>query len=61
MTTTVTILIAGNKKCVAKVVEANGTDSTSYPERIVMPGSFTTVCVSGEQAVSVKETGDFLS
>ena len=61
MTTTVKVLIEGNKKCEVKVVEGNGADSTTYPARNVMPGSFTTVGIHGEQKVSVIETGDFIS
>ena len=61
MTTTVKVLIEGNKKCAVKVVEADGNDSTGYPLRDVMPGSFTTVCIHGEQQVSVKEVGEFIS
>ena len=61
MTTTVRVLIEGNKKCEVKVIEGNGSDSTSYPPRDVMPGSFTTVGIHGEQKVSVIETGDFLT
>lgn len=61
MTTTVKVLIEGNKKCAVKVIEADGKDSTSYPPRDVAPGSFTTVGIHGEQKVSVVETGEFLS
>jgi hypothetical protein len=61
MTTTVRVLIEGNKECEVKVVLEDGTDSPSYPARNVKPGSFTTVGVHGEQTVSVKEVGDFLN
>lgn len=61
MTTTVKVLIEGNKKCEVKVIEGDGSDSKSYPPRNVMPGSFTTVGIHGEQKVSVVETGEFLS
>jgi len=61
MTTTVKVLVEGNKKCEVKVIEENGSDSTTYPPRAVMPGSFTTVCIHGEQKVAVIETGDFVS
>ena len=61
MTTTVHILIQGNKKCAVKVIEADGSDSKGYPPRDVMPGSVTVVLIHGEESVSVQETGEFLS
>ena len=61
MTTTVRILIEGNKACEVKVIEENGADSTNYPPVEVLPKSFTTVCIHGEQTVSVKEIGGFIS
>ena len=61
MTTTVKILIEGNKQCIVKIVEADGTDSMNYPPRNVMPGCFTTVGIHGKQTVSVVEVGEFLS
>ena len=61
MTITVKVLIEGNKKATVKVIEADGTDSASYPPRDVSPQTFTTVGIHGEQSVSVKETGDFVS
>jgi len=61
MTTTVKILIEGNKKCSVRVIEEDLTDSKSFPARDVMPGSFTTVSIHGEQKVSVREEGEFLS
>ena len=60
MTTTVRVLIEGNKKCEVKVIEGNGTDNTNWPPRIIGPGSFTTVCIHGEQIVSVVEIGEFI-
>ena len=61
MTTTVRVLIDGNKACTVKVVEADDKDSTGYPPRDVKPGGFATICIHGEQKVSVIETGEFLS
>ena len=57
MTTTVKVLIEGNKACEVKV---DGNE-TGYPTKTVKPGQFHTVCISGEQSVSVKETGEFIS
>lgn len=56
MTTTVKILIEGNKACEVKV-EGNEHD----PPATVKPGSFTTKTIHGEQRVSVVEVGEFLS
>jgi len=61
MTTTVRVLIEGNKACEVKVVEADGNDSKLHPPRRVMPGTFTTVYIHSEQKVSVVEVGDFIS
>jgi hypothetical protein len=55
VTTTVRILIEGNKACEVKV-EGNPGDTPT----IVKPGSFTLKNIHGEQTVSVKETGDFV-
>lgn len=56
MTTTVKILIEGNKACEVKV-EGQGTSDTPVT---IKPGQFTTKLIHGEQYVSVKETGEFL-
>ena len=61
MTTTVKVLIEGNKKCEVKVLAEDGSDYPSYPPREVAPGSFTTVCIHGAQKVSVVEVGEFIS
>lgn len=61
MTTTVHVLIQGNKNCEVKVIEADGSVSTGYPPREVAPGSFTMIGIHGEQQVSVKEVGVFVS
>lgn len=60
MTTTVKILIEGNKKVEVKVVEADGSDSIGYPARYVIPNSFTSVLIHGQQKVSVIETDEFV-
>lgn len=57
MTTTVRVLIEGNKACEVKV-EGQGTSDTPTT---VKPGSFTLKNIHGEQFVSVKEVGEFLS
>jgi len=58
MTTTVKVLIEGNKACEVKVSHAECTDDQVST---VQPGSFTTKLIHGEQYVSVKEVGDFIS
>ena len=57
MTTTVTVMIQGNKKCNVKVIEGDGSESKGHPPREVMPGSFTVVYIHGDQFVSVIEIG----
>ena len=61
MTTTVRVLIEGNKKCEVKVIEADGSDCDGFPPRDVMPNGFTTVLIHGQQKVNVTETGEFLN
>lgn len=58
MTTTVKVLIEGNKACEVKVEGPTG-----EPGQVstVKPGSFATKLISGEQRVSVVEVGEFLS
>lgn len=60
MTTTVTVLIQGNKECEVKVTE-NGIDNLNWPAKTVKPGSFTQVTIHGDQKVEVKEVGEFVS
>jgi hypothetical protein len=64
MTTTVKVLIEGNKACQVKVVQytSDGREKIS-PDlpKTVKPGSFATVQIHGEQWVEVVETGEFLS
>lgn len=56
MTTTVKVLIEGNKACEVRVA---GMESPDTPT-IVKPGQFTTKHIHGEQRVSVVEVGEFL-
>lgn len=58
MTTTVKVLIEGNKACEVKV-ESEG--APAGQASIVKPGEFTTKLISGEQRLTVKETGEFLT
>ena len=58
MTTTVKVLIEGNKACEVKVIQADCTDDQVST---VQPWTFTTKLIHGEQQVTVKETGDFVS
>jgi hypothetical protein len=60
MTTMVKVLIEGDKKCQVKVLEGDDSDKPGNPPE-VMPGTFTTVIIHGEQKVTVIETGDFIS
>ena len=60
MTTTVRILIEGNKACTVKVTGADGSDIPGFLSQIVKPNSFATVYIHGEQKVAVVETGDFI-
>lgn len=61
MTTTVKILIEGNKNTIVKVIGEDGKDYLGYPPKIVAPNTFHTVCIHGNQHVDVVETGDFIS
>lgn len=58
MTTTVKVLIEGNKACKVFVVDAP--DAPGRNESTVQPGQFTTKLIHGEQTVRVVETGEFL-
>jgi len=63
MTTTVRVLIEGNKACAVQVKDREilqlFPDGSSA--KITKPGEFVTVQIHGEQSVIVKETGDFLT
>lgn len=58
MTTTVRVLIEGNKACEAKVT---GPQQTDAQHKTLKPGEFAVLTIHGESRVEVKETGDFLS
>jgi len=58
MTTTVRVLVEGNKKVIAKVVGADG--AYGEQEKEISPNSFASFLIHGEQYVSVQETGDFV-
>lgn len=57
MTTTVKILIEGNKACELQVTSGDTPDPSPT---IVKPGQFGTRFISGEQVLRIKETGEFL-
>lgn len=59
MTTTVKILIEGNKACEVSIQDTDG--ATPRDPSIVKPGSFVTKGIHGEQTVRVVETGEFLT
>lgn len=59
MTTSVKILIEGNKACLVKVIPDG--DGPTPPSIEVRPGCFTTVYIHGQQRVSIIEIGEFLS
>lgn len=70
MTTTVRILVEGNKACEAKVVDpladslrqqSAGIQVMQPAPKLVQPGSFVILNIHGEQKVEVREVGDFLS
>ncbi len=65
MTTTVKVMIEGNKACEVKVIEPGKPDG---PSVVIVPAQIgvragtppAIVQIYGEQSVSVKETGEFL-
>lgn len=57
MTTTVKILIEGNKACEVCV----SSPEKSQEATVVLPGTFTTKLIHGNLQLTVKETGDFLA
>lgn len=59
MTTTVKVLIEGNKACEAYV--SNGPNQQPDAPKTVKPGEFVTLTINGDKSVIVKETGDFLT
>lgn len=61
MTTTVKVLIEGNKACEVKVTGSVDPASPQAQGVKVMPNSFATMMIHGDQVLSVQETGEFLS
>ena len=59
MTTTVRVMIEGNKKVIAKVVGSDG--ESVAQEKEIAPNSFASFLIHGDQHVEVQETGDFVS
>ena len=59
MTTTVRVMIEGNKAC--EVYVSNGSDRQPDAPKTVKPGEFTSLLIHGEKYVVVKEIGEFLS
>ena len=55
MTTTVKILIEGNKACNVKVIGPIDPDSPQAIGIEVNPGSFATMYISGDQVLAVQE------
>lgn len=60
MTTTVHVLIQGNKECEVKVVLPDGSDWPHITPRLVKPQNWTTVTIHGDHSVKVTEVGEFL-
>lgn len=59
MTTTVKVLIEGNKAC--EVYVWNEANVPPDEPTIVMPGAFTTKLIHGDKEVRVREIGEFLT
>lgn len=59
MTTTVRVLVEGNKKCEVAVV--NGEGVPAHPVVHVLPKSFAVVSIHGDQKLTVTEIGEFVS
>lgn len=59
MTTTVKVLIEGNKAC--EVYVSNGPDAQPDAPTTVLPGRFTTKLIHDDKYVVVKEVGEFLN
>jgi hypothetical protein len=59
MTTTVKVLIEGNKAC--EVYVSNGSGAQPDVPSTVQPGTFVTKLIHGDKYVVVKESGEFLS
>jgi hypothetical protein len=60
MTTTVHVLVQGNKACEVKVVLPDGSNYSGVTPRTIKPQEWTTVSIHGDQSVKVTEVGAFL-
>jgi hypothetical protein len=62
MTTTVRVLIEGNKNCMAEKW-SNPADGANVlvDQKIIEPNKFVTLTISGTERLIVEETGDFLT
>ena len=60
MTTAVTVLISGNKACTVDVIDVEG-KSIPHSHKEIKPQEFCVVSIHGEQTVSVKEIGNFIT
>lgn len=61
MTTTVRVLIDGNKACNVKVIGPIEPENPNALGVTIKPGQVATMQIHGDQAVAVQETGEFLS
>lgn len=61
MTTTVRVMIEGNKNVIVKVVAVEGGVGKVISEKELAPNTFDSFLIHGEQSVSVQETGDFVN
>jgi hypothetical protein len=60
MTTTVTVLIQGNKACEVSVSSPSRNDLVGALASTVSPGEFVTKTIHDDMMITVKETGEFL-
>ena len=62
MTTTVRILIEGNKVCEVQTIEilGDGAQRAAVPSTYVKPGQWVSRMVHGTQQVRITEVGEFL-
>ena len=61
MTTTVTIFISGNKACGVSVTSRTPDGFyQSTGETLVIPGTFITKTIHGDQVLEITEVGEFL-
>lgn len=60
MTTTVHVLIQGNKECEVSVVLPDGSNYAHVLPKKVKPQSWATVSIHGDQSVKVIEVSEFI-